>query len=79
MERSQYIKARLLFLSILSWLIYFWIINSKIIEVFSGEVGRANSSRGFGYLIFLYISKYFLLTFGIISIIFLIIQFFNKK
>ena len=77
MNYSKTIKLTLL--SLISWLLYFWIENAKIIENFSDKLDRVYSTRGLRILIFMYLGKYFLLLLGIISIIFLFKVSLTKK
>jgi hypothetical protein len=77
MNKSKY--SKLIFFSLLSWLLYYGINNwdriNRVLE--SNEVG--SSSRTFEIFLIISIIKFFLLLFGVISIIFLIIQLFKKK
>lgn len=76
---KNYKYLRLIFFSSLSWLLYYGISNwdriNRVLE--SNEVG--SSSRTFEIFLIISIIKFFLLLFGVISIIFLIIQLFKKK
>ncbi|RKF02766.1 hypothetical protein C8N26_2612 [Tenacibaculum lutimaris] len=77
MNYSKTLKLTLL--SLISWLLYFWIENAKIIENFSDKLDRVYSTRGLGILIFMYLGKYFLFLLAVISIIFLFKVFLTKK
>ena len=77
MNYSKTLKLTLL--SLISWLLYFWIENAKIIENFSDKLDRVYSTRSLGILIFMYLGKYFLFLLAVISIIFLFKVFLTKK
>ncbi len=73
----KYIKV--LFYSIASWVIYFGIVNWTRLNIFLKSHQHSNPSKTLGVFLMINIVKYFLLLFGIISLVFLIIQFFKKE
>jgi hypothetical protein len=74
---SKYFKV--IIFSILSWLLYYGIDNwdriNKILE--SNEVG--SSHKTFEIFLVISIVKFFLLLFGIISVLFLVFEFLKSK
>ncbi|MDY0780286.1 hypothetical protein [Tenacibaculum sp. IB213877] len=70
---------KLSIVSVISWLLFFWIENSRVIQEFSDKLDRVNSTNGFGVLVFLYLGKYFLLLTGVVTVVFIIRIIFNKK
>ena len=74
---GNYIKV--FTLSFCSWVGYFYIDNSERLRLFQIKADRHRIDDGFAVFLTINLVKYFLLLFGIISVIFLIVQFFKKK
>ncbi len=70
---------RIVALCVISWVIYFLIIDSEIIQLFSEKVERVNSNNGLGLLIFMYLGQFFFLLFGIISLLYIAYLIFKRK
>ncbi|PQB07952.1 hypothetical protein BST83_12945 [Polaribacter filamentus] len=60
---------KLLLISIISLLLYFFIENSERINSAIVQIQNSHASRGFGYFILFNILKWFLVISGIISLI----------
>lgn len=72
-------KLKLFLIFIVSSFLFLLIENSNYLQNLTEKADRVNSNKGIGVLIFLYTGKYFLLLLAIISFVFLVFQFLNKK
>ena len=79
MKKVNLKLIKVLVLSILSFVFYFLLNNSNKINLILFKLQERNSSRGFGIYITIYLVKWFLLIFGIVSLILIISKFFIEK
>lgn len=79
MKKVNLKLVKVLGLSVLSFGFYFMISNSDKINSIINTLLKSNSSKGFGVYIVIYLVKWFLLIFGVISLIVVGSRFFIKK
>lgn len=60
---------RLLSISLLSWSIYYFLNYSEKVNYIVLEIQESTSSRAFGLYIVFHIAKWFVLVFGIVSLL----------
>lgn len=70
---------RLFLISVVSLFVYSTILNSETIKEIQQELDHDNLSDGFEFFLFTGILKYFFLTLGVLSIIFLVYTFLKDR
>lgn len=78
MNKISFRTLKVFCLSIISFLLYFFIDNSNRINSILISIQKSNSSKGFGVFISINLLKWFLLIFGVVSL-FLVGQKVYKK